>query len=167
MPKICYVERTFSAGSRELIDKANEIIADYAAQGFMLTLRQLYYQFVARGLIPNKQTEYKRLGSVINDARLAGLIDWSAIEDRTRNLRRQPHWGSPQDIIEVALSSFRHDKWKDQKHRIEVWIEKDALVGVIEPTCEELDVPFFACRGYNSQSDEPRRTSIQRPRAIS
>lgn len=70
-----FVERRFSAGSKLLIAQANEIVEQYRAQGFVLTLRQLYYQFVARGLIPNRQSEYKRLGSVINDARLAGLLD--------------------------------------------------------------------------------------------
>ena len=75
MPKICYVEKEFRPASMALILKANEIIAEYAAEGFDLTLRQLYYQFVARDLISNKQSEYKRLGSVINDARLAGLLE--------------------------------------------------------------------------------------------
>src|SRR5260221_8363278 len=102
MAKELYVDRNFSAGSLALIDQANTIIADYQRQGFTLTLRQLYYQFVARGILPNKQTEYKRLGSVINDGRLAGLIDWEAIEDRTRNLEENAHWSSPSAIIEAC-----------------------------------------------------------------
>jgi hypothetical protein len=52
-----------------------------------------------------------------------------------------------------VASQFRIDKWAGQKYRVEVWIEKDALVGVIEGVCEELDVPFFSCRGYTSQSE--------------
>ena len=87
---ITYTPKRFSAGSLAMIEKANEIIADYAAQGFTLTLRQLYYQFVSKDLLPNKQAEYKRLGSVINDARMAGMLDWEAIEDRTRNVKHQP-----------------------------------------------------------------------------
>jgi hypothetical protein len=154
VPCIVYIPRRFSGSSAELIDRANAIIAEYSAQGFSLTLRQLYYQFVARGIIPNKQTEYKRLGSVINDARLAGKIDWNAIEDRTRNLQDQPHWDSPEELIEAAAEQYRTDKWNGQTHRIEVWIEKDALTGVIEPICRELDIPYFACRGYSSQSEQ-------------
>lgn len=83
--KETFVAKDFRPGSMLIINKANEIIAAYQAQGFTLTLRQLYYQFVSRDLIKNQQSEYKRLGSIVNDARLAGLIDWSAIEDRTRN----------------------------------------------------------------------------------
>lgn len=148
-----FVERRFSAGSRLLIAQANEIVDQYRVQGFVLTLRQLYYQFVARGLIPNRQSEYKRLGSVINDARLAGLLDWDMIEDRTRNLEEQPKWENPQAIIEAVAEQYRSDIWAGQRYRPEVWIEKEALVGVIEPICQELRIPYFACRGYGSQSE--------------
>lgn len=153
MPKIKYVERKFTAGSLQMIETANKIIDEYLAAGFDMTLRQLYYQFVARGLIANKMTEYKRMASVINDGRLAGLIDWSAIVDRTRDLRALPHWESPQEIIEGAKSQYRIDKWATQEHRVEVWVEKDALVGVVARICNELDVPYFSCRGYTSQSE--------------
>lgn len=153
MPKIKYQDINLGAERMAVVRQANEIIAEYSAQGFDLTLRQLYYQFVSRDLIKNKQSEYKRLGDIINDARLAGLIDWDHITDRTRNLRSLGHWDDPGDIINSAAGSFRIDKWSDQDHRVEVWIEKDALVGVIEGVCNELDVPFFSCRGYTSQSE--------------
>lgn len=153
MSKIAYVKKRFSTATLDIIEKANEIIEEYQAQGFDLTLRQLYYQFVSRGYIANKQHEYSRLGSIINDARLAGLVDWDAIVDRTRFTRSLSHWNKPKDILEAAASSFRLDKWKNQDSRVEVWIEKDALVGVIEGVCNELDVAFFSCRGYVSQSE--------------
>lgn len=119
------------------------------SRAWCLTLRQLYYQFVARGMIPNKQTEYKRLGSVINDARLAGLIDWSMMEDRTRTVRGVTHWSDPSSIVEAVAKQYKEDLWRDQKFRPE---EKDALVGVIERACRDLRVDYFACRGYTSQS---------------
>jgi hypothetical protein len=156
MPRIEYVPKKFSAGSVQIIEKANEIIDEYQAQGFSLTLRQLYYQFVARGMIANKQSEYKRLGSIVNDARLAGLIDWDAIVDRTRNLVANSHWDSPADILESVRQSYRIDLWVGQKYRPEVWIEKEALIGVVETVCRDFDVPFFACRGYTSQSEQWR-----------
>jgi len=136
-----------------IITLANEIISEYQAQGFDLTLRQLYYQLVARDYIPNKQAEYKKLSVTIKNARLAGLVDWGAIVDRTRELRTNPHWSSPKEIIKSAELSYSIDKWGGQPYRPEVWIEKDALTGVIAPICEQLDVPYFACRGYNSLSE--------------
>jgi hypothetical protein len=153
MPRIEYVPKRFSAASMDIIAKANAVCQSYAAQGYDLTLRQLYYQFVSRDWIANKQSEYKRLGSVINDARLAGLLDWNYIVDRTRNLRDLAHWASPESIIDAVASQYRTDRWADQPERVEVWIEKDALVGVIEGVCERNDVPFFSCRGYTSQSE--------------
>lgn len=149
-----FLEKTFKARSVAIIHKANEIIEEYTAAGYTLTLRQLYYQFVARDLLENSQQSYKRLGSVINDARLAGLISWTAIEDRTRNLQKLSLWDSPREILEIARDSYRINKWKDQPYYPEVWIEKEALVGVIAQICDELEVPYFACRGYTSQSEQ-------------
>lgn len=156
MPKIAYIDKRFSEGSLAIIAKANDIIEEYAAQGFSLTLRQIYYQFVARDLIANKQTEYKRLGSIINDGRLAGLIDWQSIEDRTRNLEHNSHWDGPEEILRSVHQGYGIDLWSTQEYRPEVWIEKEALIGVIEPICQELDVAYFACRGYTSQSEQWR-----------
>lgn len=153
MSKILYVHKNFSTDVRAVIARANSIIEEYAEQGFVLTLRQLYYQFVARALIPNTFRSYKRLGTIISDGRLAGLIDWDSIQDRTRNVRRNSHWTGPGQIIRSAAEGFEIDKWADQECRPEVWIEKDALVGVIEGVCVDNDVPFFSCRGYNSQSE--------------
>jgi hypothetical protein len=130
--KIEYIPKNFTPGSLAIIARAEAICTEYQAQGYDLTLRQLYYQFVARGYIPNKDTEYKRLGSIINDARLAGQLDWDFIVDRTRNLRTLGHWDDPSDIVDSAAESFRVDKWSTQPTRIEVWIEKDALVGVLD-----------------------------------
>jgi hypothetical protein len=150
-----FIQKRFNRSSVKIIDQANVIIADYQRQGFMLTLRQLYYQFVSRDIIPNKQSEYKRLGSIINDARLAGLIDWNSIEDRTRNLRGVNTWDDPADVIRAALGDYREDLWeKTQSFRPEVWIEKDALVGVVQPVCNRWRVNYFACRGYSSQSEQ-------------
>jgi hypothetical protein len=153
MPKICYVPRKFQPDALDMISKANVIVEQYAAQGYDLTLRQLYYQFVSRGYIANRMSEYKRLGSVINDARLAGLIDWNRIEDRTRNLEKLASWQDPAELIGVLSRAYKIDLWENQEYRPEVWIEKDALTGVIEGICQRLRVPYLSCRGYTSQSE--------------
>jgi hypothetical protein len=153
MPRIAYVERRFRADTLRTIRLANEICAAYQAQGYDLTLRQLYYQFVSRDLIPNSDKEYKRLGETINAARLAGEMDWNYIVDRTRNLRDLAHWNSPEQIVGAVANQYRTDRWANQPTYVEVWVEKDALVGVIANACEPLDVPYFSCRGYTSQSE--------------
>lgn len=79
-----YKSIRFNAETERLIDTANGIIGEYLEAGFRLTVRQLYYQLVARDVVPNTIQSYKRVASILNDARVAGLVDWDAIEDRTR-----------------------------------------------------------------------------------
>lgn len=152
MPFIAYVPKRFFPKSERLIEKANEILEEYAGLGLDLTLRQLYYQFVARDVIPNTFKEYKKLQSLINDARLAGRIDWDCIEDRTSNLQSWPTEESPEDALAKCARYYREDKWHAQPTHVEVWVEKDALLGVIEKACGKYQTPFFSCRGYTSQS---------------
>jgi hypothetical protein len=158
-----FITKRFNGKFRLMIDAANTIIADYQAAGLTLTLRQLYYQFVARGVqdekgrpFPNTIKSYKRLGACINDARLAGLIDWDAIEDLTRGLMGNIHYDSPLNALESLRAGYGIDLWEGQPYRVEVWIEKQALAGVIAPICAKWDVPFLACRGYVSQSEQYR-----------
>lgn len=153
MPCIAYTNKNFQGRTRVVIDQANEILAEYEGSGISLTLRSLYYQFVARGLLENTERNYQRLGSILNDARMAGELDWDAITDRTRNLASLSAWNSPRDIIDACSKQFRLDLWEDQPYYVEVWIEKDALVGVIERPCQDNRVPYFSCRGYTSQSE--------------
>lgn len=153
MSKHKYKDIRFHGKSLETIERVNAIVAEYEAQGYELTLRQVYYQLVARGFIPNNERSYKNLGSLINDGRLAGLIDWYAIVDRTRNLRRNSHWENPESVIDSARYSYMLDRWENQPNYVEVWVEKDALIGIVSQICRELDVPHFSCRGYTSQSE--------------
>ena len=171
----CFVPKNFMPRTIQMIAEASDIIDKYQADGYLLTLRQLYYKFIALDIFPedrrwtwltdsnkwakdpngtkNAQPNYDWLGGIVNDARMAGLIDWSVIEDRTRERKPNPHWDTPRDLINSARKQYGIDMWENQPERVEVWIEKEALVGVIQKTCKQLDVPYFACRGYVSQSE--------------
>lgn len=153
MPCINYKPKRFGNKRMALIVAANKIIAEYQDGGYSLTLRQLYYQFVSRGIVDNHIREYQKLGTTINDARLAGLVDWNAIIDRTRNLQGKSHWDSPSGVIDSAAYGYAIDLWDDQPYRVEVWVEKEALAGVIQRPARKLDVAYFSCRGYVSQSE--------------
>lgn len=152
MSKIVYKEMRFRADSLALIEKVNQIIKEYHRQGYELTLRQVYYQLVANGIIENKERSYKNLGSLISNARLAGLIDWNAIVDRTRFLRGFNYETSPEDAIERLSQRYGTDPWAGQKNHVEVWVEKDALVDIVGQASNKLNVDYFSCRGYVSQS---------------
>lgn len=153
MPCIAYEDWSPKDETLVVVHHAVRIIARYAEEGYDLTLRQLYYQFVSEDLLPNKQSEYKRLGDIISKARRAGLIDWNAIVDRTRNLRAVSTWDSPAELVEQDYLAFRRDLWADQDNYVEVWFEKDALMGVFERAANRYRVPFFSCRGYTSDSE--------------
>ena len=151
--KRAFRRKNFTYDHRQLIETCNDIIDQYMNQGYTLTLRQLYYQLVARAIIPNDDRQYKRLGKVVADGRDCGLIDWDAIEDRLRNLKGLQHWYSPEEIIEESARIYRRDLWKGQDYYVEIWVEKDALGGVVQQTANELDCNWLACRGYMSQSE--------------
>lgn len=153
MSKILYVSKKFQPESLVVIERANNIIQEYAEQGYDLTIRQLFYQFVSRDWLANTQRNYKRLGNIISDARRAGLIDWSRIVDRTRYLRTFTAWNSPDELVDACSRQFNVDFWANQDYRPEVYIEKDALIGVLETACNPWRVPYFSCRGYTSDSE--------------
>jgi hypothetical protein len=136
-----------------IVARADQLATSYAGQGYDLTLRQLYYQFVARGWLPNLDASYDKLGTIVSRARLAGLIDWDHITDRTRNLTRLPSWDNPQDILDAVARQYRTRLWRRQRFYVEVWVEKEALAGVVKVPSERWQVPFFSCRGYVSQSE--------------
>ena len=143
MPKIEYKSIKFQQKSLELIRLVNQVVEEYQAQGYELTLRQAYYQLVARGYIPNNERSYKNIGSLINDGRLAGLIDWYSITDRTRNLRSNGHWDNPADVIGSARYSYMLDKWQGQPNYVEVWVEKDALLILSDRLADHLTHLIF------------------------
>lgn len=150
--KESFVVRKFSDSSISTIQVVNRILDEYRMQGFRLSLRQLYYQLVARDYIPNNQRSYKNVGSLISNARQAGLVDWEMIEDRNRETSIPGHWESPAEIVASAARQFRIDKWIDQPYHIEVMVEKDALSVVLGPVCRSLDIGITANKGYCSSS---------------
>lgn len=156
--RIAYEPNTMRAGTLAVAERAAQIAEDYNRQGYDLTLRQLYYQFVARGLTAdwptgaNTERSYKRLGTIVDKARMCGIIDWYHITDRTRSADSNPHWDSPGDIIDSAARGYTIDKWDDQRTRVELWVEKEALAGIVGQVARQRDCTYMACRGYMSSS---------------
>ena len=172
MAKEKFIHHKFNRASLELVATANSILDDYAGQGYRLSLRQVYYQFVARDLFPedrrwawinnkwvrdpngtkNATPNYKWLGEFVSTARLAGLLDWDMLEDRGRDAVIPSAWTSPAEIVRAAAQQFRVDRWAGQTNYCEVMVEKDALSGILGPVCRELHVRFTANKGYSSSS---------------
>jgi len=151
--KIQYKEWRLSENSATLVSQADDIINEYQADGYILTLRQLYYQFVARDFIPNTERSYKNLGNAITNARMAGLISWTAIEDRNRSHNSFEFDEEESRALRALPYYIKFDQWDRQGYYVEVWVEKEALGNVVERACDPLLVPYMACKGYLSASE--------------
>ncbi|RKX50906.1 MAG: hypothetical protein DRP25_04960 [Thermotoga sp.] len=150
----------------KLITAVKKILEEYDRQYHIkLTVRQLYYQLVTRGVIENSPKAYKNFDDHLSQARALGIIDWRYFEDRGRTFERprKPLVDitkiTPQEEIKSKLeyvTSFREHhygipKWYRQPNYVEVWVEKDALAGFLSKvTGEELGVPLVVSRGYTS-----------------
>ena len=130
----------------------NSIIEEYQEEGYVLTLRQLYYQLVSRDIVPNQQKEYSKLSTLLKEGRMAGIVDWDAIEDRLRKPSSPPSFDSPAEILKAAIQQFQLPRMKGQSVYVEVWVEKDALSGVLKRVTEKYHIPILVCRGYSSVS---------------
>lgn len=139
----------------ELVEHALEIARDYRSQGLTLTLRQMYYQFVARGLVPNGQKVYKRIGATLTDARYNGDFPPAWLEDRGRSVSAGDYTRNDDQVPRAlrqasqALGHLPHwylgrARWYGQRTHVSVWVEKEALSGVFAPVCGELGVSWFA-----------------------
>jgi hypothetical protein len=173
MSKVRYEAKSFTSAARQVAQAAEAICQDYARQGYRLTLRQLYYRFIATDAFPenrrwsldggkwrkdadgtkNAEPNYKWLGEIVSDARYDGLIDWSHIEDRTRSAEGGDYgWDSPAQAIQGRADSYNITHWDGQDYYVEVWVEKEALADVIGRPASALDVVSMACKGYLSSS---------------
>ncbi len=152
MSRIAFIKKELGLSKMSLISRSNTIIDHYQSQGFRLTLRQLFYQLISRVEIPNTERSYKNLGEAISDGRLVGLLDWDAIEDRIRVPRTPQEFSGLQELAEVALQTYRLPRWAGQPYYVELWVEKDALAGVLESLANQYHVTLMVNRGYSSQS---------------
>ena len=150
--KEAFRQKKFRKEALQIIELCNSIIEDYSRQGLRLTLRQMYYQLVSRDIIPNNEKQYGRLSEILSSARLAGLVDWDAIEDRVRRPYKRSEFDDMKDLVEAAIASYRLPRWKGQQCYAELWVEKDALAGVLKPIADKFHITMMVNRGYSSQS---------------
>lgn len=150
--KIKFRDIKMGAANKARLAIINEIIEEYQEDGYVLTLRQLYYQLVSRDVVPNKQSEYSKLSTLLKEGRMSGIVDWDAIEDRLRKPSKPAAFDSPQDILEAAINQYALPRQNGQETYVEVWVEKDALSGVLKRVTEMYHVPILVNRGYSSAS---------------
>lgn len=152
MSKIKFRDVRLSAQNKTRLDVINQIITEYQRDGYTLSLRQLYYQLVSRDVVPNKQSEYAKLSTLLKEGRMGGIVDWDAIEDRLRKPSVPSSWDSPKDAMDALISQYKLPRMEGQSTYVEVWVEKDALSGVLKRITEKYHIPILVNRGYSSAS---------------
>lgn len=118
-----------------------------------MTVRQMFYRLVGLGLIAKTEAEYKgTICRLLADLRRDGTIPYQDIADSTRWMRKPRTFDSAKDALISTARLYRQAVWRDSDQYVEVWLEKEALAGVLVEVTEEYDVPLMVTRGYPSLS---------------
>jgi hypothetical protein len=126
---------------------------DVLANDNPMTVRQVFYQLVGRGIVEKTEAEYKQtVVRLLTDMRRAHEIPFSWIADNTRWMRKPCIYDSLHHMLEVTKATYRRALWNDQSAYVEIWLEKDALAGVLYEETRPWDVPLMVTRGYSSVS---------------
>jgi len=134
-----------------LID-LKESLFKIVAENKPMTVRQLFYQMVSRQLIDKTEKQYDTVGRLATQMRRSGELPYSWLADSTRWMRKPNSHGSLEGFLTEQQTLYRRDLWQDQDAYVEVWLEKDALAGVLVEATQYWDVPLMVCRGYASLS---------------
>lgn len=114
------------------------------------TVRQVFYQATVQGVVEKTEAGYDKVQRALVELRRDGRIDYGAIADNTRWQRKPNTYGSMGEALEEVARFYRRDLWRAADVYVEIWLEKDALSGVIWPITSKYDVPLMVARGYSS-----------------
>lgn len=117
-----------------------------------MTVRQVFYQATVRGIIEKTEAGYAKVQTDLVWLRRSGLLPYSYLADNTRWMRRPNTFDSPETALLETARFYRKSLWADADSYVEIWLEKDALAGVILPVTGMYDVPLMVARGYASLS---------------
>ena len=145
-----------------LIRETKNIISEYTTR---LTLRQIFYRLVSKGILKNTLTEYKYLGKSLVYAREQNMISYDSLEDRTRaaitvddyyishevffNYHKQEYDNS-EDTFKDSWKNYQLPLWHKQPKYVEVWLEKEALAGLFQQVTSPESIVLSTARGYPS-----------------
>jgi len=145
--------KRYRATKREMEERA-EFLIEYAETHGPVTVRQLYYQAETAGLpgIDKTESSYGKVQHQVLMLRRAGKLSYEHIADATRWMRKPRSYDSIKQVLTDTVRTYRRNLWNDADSYVEVWIEKDALAGVVYPVTERNDVPLMVTRGFSSET---------------
>ncbi len=152
-PAPVVVNRSRPTGRRNRQEMEAIEDAIYAAllEDAPMTVRQVFYRLVSNGVIGKTEAEYKStVVRLLGRMRREGAVPFHWIADNTRWMRKPRTWSSLETMLQRTAEAYRRDVWDNQDVYVEVWLEKDALAGVLYEVTKEWDVPLMVSRGYSS-----------------
>ncbi len=117
-----------------------------------MTVRQTYYRATVAGLIEKTEGGYKKVQRILADMRRAGRMPYAWLTDSSRPVYRSDSFDGPEEAAAATARFYRKALWANTNCRVEIWLEKDALSGVIYPVTDDYDVSLFVSRGFASLS---------------
>lgn len=140
--------------SKSELEELDATLAEIVAEIEPATVRQVFYQAVVHGLVPKDETRgYRLVQRRLLSLRERETIPYGWITDNARMVRTRARWGDPDEFAREAASRYRKDYWAESPVRVEVWLEKDALAGVLLPTVvDDCGLDLYVTRGFASVS---------------
>ena len=117
-----------------------------------VTVRQVYYRATVKGYVKKTESGYKTIGKIITELRESETIDWDWVVDNTRRVIEYDWFKTRAEALRYCAQNFTLDPWHDAKMSVAIWMEKDALAGVLETITLGLGVPLFVLKGFGSLS---------------
>ncbi|MGI8707257.1 MAG: hypothetical protein ACR2LG_03500 [Actinomycetota bacterium] len=133
-----------------------------------MTVRQVFYRLVSAGVVDKTEAQYKStVCRLLTEMRLqhsedevelllssnpGPTVPYGWIADNTRWMRKPVTFSGTDDALRRTAELYRRNLWDDADAYVEVWLEKEALAGVLIEETSEYDVPLMVTRGYPSLS---------------
>lgn len=138
----------YKRNETELLEKA--IFDVFAEERPRLTVRRLYYALEVRGVVPKTENGYRKVQYALVRMRKSGALPYNWIADNTRWQKKPVTYNDLRSALDLWHQAYRRDLWRNQKDYVEIWIEKDALAGVVYEITANYDVPLMVTRGFSS-----------------
>ena len=137
---------------KEIVDAIISIAEEYDNDGYVLTLRQLYYQLVARDIVPNHDKVYSKISSIKDDVVYSGLVDWEIFEDRGRVPTVAYFENNVKDALRRTIDCYGLNRQIGQTRHVEVWTEKDAISSILRKVTDKYTIRLVVNKGYTSST---------------
>jgi hypothetical protein len=117
-----------------------------------MTVRQVFYQATVRDIVEKSEAGYNKVQTDLVLMRKARVLPYGWLADSTRWQRKPRTFHSVEQALVETARFYRKALWADIDAYVEVWLEKDALAGVVDDVTDMFDVPLMVARGYASLS---------------